>query len=193
MQSKIHIGGIDIVAPRKIVYDILKYTSAGTALDLGAGFGRHSLFLAFNGFMVTAVEKEQERLVRLVQQAKNLPSKIHTTHEDIVDFETTETFDVVVAAMVLHYLQEDEVDGVIKKMKRWTNEGGINVISSYTDKNPTGLRAYQLKTNELKECYADWEILQYEESLADPLDAPTDGGPQRRWSAQIIARKPNFG
>jgi len=31
------IGDIEIVEPRQIVYDILKFKNAGTAFDLGAG------------------------------------------------------------------------------------------------------------------------------------------------------------
>lgn len=39
-QTKIKIGNIEIVEPRQIVYDVLKYKNSGTVLDLGAGFGR---------------------------------------------------------------------------------------------------------------------------------------------------------
>ena len=71
-QTKIKLGNIEISEPGKIVYDILKYKNSGTVLDLGAGFGRHSLFLAHKGFIVTAVELVQDKLEKIKENAKKL-------------------------------------------------------------------------------------------------------------------------
>ena len=43
------LGAVEIHAPRKIVLEALRYVSHGSVLDLGAGFGRHSLLLASKG------------------------------------------------------------------------------------------------------------------------------------------------
>ena len=191
MEPKIRIGGIEILSPREIVYDILRYKTTGTVLDLGAGFGRHSLFLASHGFIVTAVEKETEKLEKLKQQAGDLPADITTVCADVIDFASDMKFDVVIATMVLHFLPEQQAKAMIKKMKEYTTTGGLNVITVYTDANPGNLRLYQFKKQELRALYHGWNILQYEESLGGLIDNPKDCGPSQRCVARMIARKLN--
>ena len=188
VKKKIKIGNIEILEPRQIIYDILKYKNSGTVLDLGAGFGRHSVFLSYKGFTATAVEKEEARLTRLKVNAEKLRVDITTICSSIQSFEPKEKYDVVINTMVLHYLSKNEVPEIIKKMQQCTNSNGLNVISVYTDKNPKGLRDYLFQQKELSNFYTDWKILQYDESLGSTLENPKDGGPPRRWSAKIIAQ-----
>lgn len=187
-QKKIKIGNIEIVEPRQIVYDILKYKNSGTVLDLGAGFGRHSLFLAYKGFTVTAVEQDRLKLSKLKNNAEKLHVDISTICADIQSFEPKETYDVVIATMVLHFLSKNEAHRMIKKMQQWTNVDGLNVVSVYTDKNPKGLRNYLFRKKELIDCYTDWKILQYDESSSSVVENPKDGGFPRRYSARILAQ-----
>lgn len=189
MQNKIKIGEIEILKPRQIVYDILKYKNSGTVLDMGAGFGRHALFLAHHGFQVTAVEIEQDRLERLRSQSENLGVSIATIQSDVAYFIPTEKYDVVLSTMVLHFLTKENVYEAIKVMQKCTNKDGLNVVSVYTNENPVGLRPYLFEKDELRNAYSGWEVLEYEEVLGPEIENPKEGGPSRRYCAKLIARK----
>ena len=189
IQTNIKIGNIEIVKPRQIVYDILRYKQSGTVLDLGSGFGRHSLFLAYNGFHVTAIEKEQNKLNTLIKNANKLGVNIITIRSDATNLILKERYDVIVSTMVLHFLTKDKARKVITTMQEYTNKEGLNVISVYTNENPAGLRSYLFEKNELRDAYRNWEILEYVESLGQEIENPEDGGPNRRYSAKLIAKK----
>lgn len=189
MEEKIKLGNIEIPKPRKIVYDILKYKKGGTVLDLGCAYGRNSLFLSYNGFKVTSIEKEKNKIEWLRENSKKLGLKIQTHISNIEDFVFDMEYDVIVATMVLHFLSAEKIVKTIPMMQKFTNRNGLNVITVYTDKNPIGIREYLFKENELKNYYSNWNILEYEEYLGEKMENPKDGGPERRYIAKLIAKK----
>ncbi|MEN9342356.1 MAG: putative Tellurite resistance [Candidatus Parcubacteria bacterium] len=189
MQPKITIGSIEIVKPRQIIYDVLQYIQSGSVLDLGAGFGRHSLFLADKGFHVTAVEIEQSKLDRLQENAKALGVDIQTIKADVADFIPQQSYDLMLSTMVLHFLPKEKAQKALAIMQEHTAQNGFNVVSVYTNENPVGLRAYLFEKSQLRNAYSSWEIISYEEALGEEMEHPKDGGPTRRYSARLIARK----
>jgi len=186
---KIKIGNIETDEPRQIVYDILKYKNSGAVLDLGAGFGRHSLFLAYKGFRVTAVEIDKDKLAKISEDAGRLGVNITTIQSDLADFVPKEKYDVLISTMVLHFLNKQKAHRAISTMQKFTNKDGLNVISVYTNENPAGFRPYLFEKNELRNAYSGWEILQYQESLGPKIKNRQDGGPDGRYGARLIARK----
>jgi len=55
--------------PENVVEDILNYRKNGSVLELGAGEGRNTLFLASNGFEVKAIDISDVG-VRKIQEAE---------------------------------------------------------------------------------------------------------------------------
>src|SRR3984957_7237814 len=74
----------------------LPLSGAGTAIDLGAGFGMHSLPLARRGYEVIAIDNYQPLLAELRSRAGSLP--IRTVVADLRDFKihVTQPVDVIV-------------------------------------------------------------------------------------------------
>lgn len=81
------IGDIDAALARsdsELDALLLSSTGAGTAVDLGAGFGLHAIPLACRGFNVTAIDSNGPLLEELNARAGSLP--IRTVNADLLDF-----------------------------------------------------------------------------------------------------------
>lgn len=183
---------IDPTQPNEFITRYIKYVSTGSLLDLGAGPGRHASFAAQHGFNVVAVEPDGELCATLRQ----IPD-IEVIKSNIASYYTDSQFDVIICAMVLHFLSKDEVDQSIELMQQTTKLGGVNVISAYTDQNtadfmsgnPYGDHGYLLKPGELKSCYEGWEILEYEEDWTPPGIVKEGDTPRSFHKVNMIARK----
>jgi ubiquinone/menaquinone biosynthesis C-methylase UbiE len=100
-------------------------------LDVGAGTGRLSLFLANRGAQVTALDMSPNML----ELVKKKNSKIQTIVSDAEDLSfDDESFDIVAAAFLIVHLKDptrffDEVYRVLK-------DGGIFIVTNINQKDP---------------------------------------------------------
>lgn len=183
---------LDINSVRPEVSAVLKFKKSGSALDLGCGIGRHSLFLAKKGFRVTAVDASSGPLIALKELARLQKLPIKIVHTDAVAYKPTKKFDVILLNMVLHFLPRKEQPKLLHAMQTATSKGGLNVVSSYTNKTPKGTRPHPIKPGSLKTCYeqAGWKILHYKEGKGQRM--PDLRNPKKTiqiWTEQIIAQK----
>jgi tellurite methyltransferase len=179
----------NILGPNEKVIDVAKLIQSGTVLDLGAGQGRDSIFLAEKGFDVTAVERDHSQVEILETKNANLDHKVNVIESDINTFESGQQYDIIVSDMVLHFMSPEEVVETIKKIQNMTKEGGYNIIVAYSDKNPPGKRPYLFRHNELLEYYKDWEIESYEEKPTSWFSFPKGTAPRRNEAVYLLARK----
>lgn len=79
--------------------EFCKELRPGTALDLGAGYGRNSLWLARNGWAVVAVDRFEEGLAALATEAPKPGVRLETVESDIDTYLAQPLrFDLVVMA-----------------------------------------------------------------------------------------------
>lgn len=182
---------LNINSIRSIVGDVLRYKKSGLALDLGCGAGRHAIFLAKHRFKVVAVDNRTEVLAALKELARLQKLSIVVRREDAVNFLIKNKFDVVISTMVLHFLNSGDQKKSILNMQECTKNNGINVVSSYTDKNEKETRPYLITSGMLKKAYEDkgWKILKYFEGLGEPSRSSTGDGMVRYWKEELIAEK----
>jgi 2-polyprenyl-3-methyl-5-hydroxy-6-metoxy-1,4-benzoquinol methylase len=133
------------------------------ALDIGCGAGRNALYLAKNGFEVDALDIAKVALDKLNEYAKEdkTDKLIHTLHVDIDDVSLhVESYDLVVMA---NFLDRD----MIQKAKVALKKDGIFFVETYMkddiNEKENSKDKNLLKANELKEIFADYEILFYDE------------------------------
>ena len=133
--------------PSPIVKSLLNYKKSGNVLDIGAGEGKNSIFLAKNGFDVTAIDISKEAVRKLKEFALKEGVKINILTEDIINFEFKEKYDMIISTATLHFLRKEDIDKVINSIKENTKEGGLNVITVFTTENPNKNFTYLFKIN----------------------------------------------
>lgn len=183
------------VEPNPIVVRVLKYIKSGKTLDIGAGAGRDSIYLARNGFDVEALDFACTGVERMNAVAKSEQLALSAEIGDVSQFQFVTDYDLIVCVLVLNHLSDVAARAVLERMKYRTKESGLCAISTITKEGDSyGLKSHRRDfypdPGELKRLFADWEILDYRERMV-----AVKAGDWLRWStqnveAELIARKP---
>lgn len=188
--------------PAKYVKKVLEYIKTGNALDLGAGDGKNSFFLAKNGFKVTAVEISpyavKNFVNRLIKEEENnagsCVENIDVILSDVTKFIPAIDYDLVVSYGLLHCLNSEKtISEMIQKMKNCTHKGGLNVICTFTDSLPVPevqkyLEPTLLPGKNFLEYYKDWETISFEEDIIEH-EHPTHKVMHKHSVCRLIAKK----
>ncbi|HXV77286.1 MAG TPA: rhodanese-like domain-containing protein [Candidatus Polarisedimenticolaceae bacterium] len=173
------------IAPSSFLVDSFGLLPRGLALDLAMGEGRNAIYLATRGYDVDGVDANPHLVERARAAARKLGAPIRAVVGDVEDgtyIIPIESYDLIVVFNYLHRpIMKDIKDGVMP--------GGGVIYQTYTadqarfgkPTNPDHL----LDPGELKQTFADWEILRYRELIGP---ARKDG--ENRAIAGIVARKP---
>ncbi len=148
------------------IVDILPRGSK--VLDLGAGDGRQALYLAAQGFEVTAVDLSEAGLEKLQRLAAKQSLEIKTEVADLNSWSIHGVHDAIIAIAVLQHLKHYSALRILNEMKAHTNPGGINVITVFTKTGDRYLidreedpEAFYPEDNWLQEFYSDWHISEH--------------------------------
>lgn len=175
------VGKYSAAEPHRLLVSLAEKIAPGSALDLACGAGRHAVFLAEKGWRVVAVDNSAVGLELAETRAKEKNVEIDFRRADLEAGEFTieeNAFDLICD---FYYLQRN----LFAAIKKGVKTGGIVVatIHIYGADEPEG--RFLLREGELKEFFADFEILHYHETSA----TDTDAGEHHRRTAEIIARK----
>lgn len=149
------------------VLEAMQLLSPGKALDLGCGQGRNALFLAQQGFDVTAVDQNELALEILQSIVEQEDLEMTVGLYDINSATLTQTYDLIVSTVVLMFLQADRIPAIIQNMQDQTNPGGYNLIVCAMDTEDYPCQvpfSFTFKEGELADYYKDWELIKYNEN-----------------------------
>lgn len=167
--------------PHRLLVSLAAGLSPGTALDLACGTGRNAIFLAANGWRVTAVDNSSVGLEIAAERAAEKSVEVDFRRADLETGEfaiAAGRFDLVCD---FYYLQRD----LFGALKNALKPGGLfaAAIHFYAPGEKPG--RFLLREGELKEIFGDFEILHYHETRATDANA----GEHHRRTAEIVARK----
>ncbi len=179
--------------PAQFLTQQLHRLPKGKALDIAAGSGRHSLYLASHGYHVDAMDRDEQAMARLAVTAKrqNLPN-LHVRTIDLeratderLEFPKHE-YDVIV---VFFYLHRALFPSLIESLK----PNGVLIYETFTIDNylrhhHPRRREFCLAQNELLRLTSTLNILSYDEG-------EHNGGhePGSAYTAQLVAQQAGTG
>lgn len=184
--------------PGALVERIAFELRSGSVLDLGAGDGRHSIFLAEKGFTVKATDLSEAALEKLQRIAKQKGVSVTTELADLATWPIDADYDVVIAVQIFQHLQTADALRVLHELKAHTRPGGLNLISLFTC---TGDRyqmdreldpgAFYPEDGWLKQFYAGWTVIEHVSHRGE-LNGPRnpDGSAKTSVVERILVEKP---
>ncbi len=143
--------------------EIAKTRKPGTALDVGMGQGRNSIWLAQQGWDVTGFDPAEKAVLLAQENARKLGLRLNVQIKRSEDFDFGESrWDLI----LLSYAGGREMPAVLEKALK---PGGVLVIEAFhrdaTKLGPIG-GSVVFDTGELPVIYPQLRVVRYEEPLA---------------------------
>jgi 2-polyprenyl-3-methyl-5-hydroxy-6-metoxy-1,4-benzoquinol methylase len=111
-------------------------------LDLGCGQGRDALFIARMGHYVLGVDISRTGISQMLEEAEREALDVRGVVADVVEYEPSGDYDVVILDRVLHMLKDDsERTAVLEKASAVTKSGGVILIAD-TPKSQQLIRSF---------------------------------------------------
>lgn len=183
------------IEPSRMCYTILELippTRRLKVLDIGCGEGKDAVFLARNGYDVTAFDISDAGIEKTKRLAGRVGTHVHAFKADIVDYRLDSKYDILFSSGVFHYIPPKLRVEILDNYKRFTNEEGYHVFNVFVpkpfiapppEKEPT---ASLWNSGELMSYYHDWLIHDCSEVI---FDCHSSGVPHRHAMNHIVAQK----
>ncbi len=180
--------------PNAVVAELLGPLPPGRAVDLGAGEGRHALWLAERGWQVIAVDFSGAGLARGRALADERGLDVTWEVADVTGWEPATPVDLVLVAYL--QLPEQVLVGILRKAASWLVPGGHLLVLGHDRANlerghggpqdPDVLHTAQI----LAAAAERLEVLDLEQ-VERPVT--TDEGPRTAVDTLLLARRPTDG
>ncbi len=117
--------------------EAIKWTVGKRVLDIGAGEGQNSIYLAKKGFDVLALDVLPEAGEKTKRNAKKAGVILETQTADIRDVDLYKhEYSLVVAANIFNFFRFSEFLLIIENLKKSLSLGGVFYLSVFSNKDP---------------------------------------------------------
>jgi tellurite resistance protein TehB len=176
------------------VLEAAQVIKPGKVLDLGCGNGRNSLWLAANGYDVTAWDKNPASInnVESIRHEEGLEN-LHAAIKDLNTLSFDGEYDFILSTVVMMFLEAKTIPGLIANMQRCTKPGGYNLIVAAMDTDDFPCTVgfpFAFKAQELRNYYEGWTFLKYNEDVGELHRTDANGNRIKLRFATMLARKP---
>ena len=178
-------------------------------LDIGAGQGRHSVFLAKRGYKVDAIDSSTVAcgIINDIIQTKKMDIETHAKKFDVFKSK----YDYYSAILVFGLIQDlkwTAINSLIKKINKWTKTGSLIFITCWSVNDPAliknigvwkkaGRNSYvnskgkihtYLEKDEILNLFKEYEVVHHWEGLG-PIHTHGDNNYERHGRIEAIFRR----
>ena len=161
-------------------------------LEIGCGEGGNAIFLAKNGYQVTAFDLAETGVQKTKESAEKNNVAIEVFRADVNEYLPTENYDLIFSSGTIQYLLPERRRIFIEALKEKTNTNGLNVLHTFV-KKPFVATAPDAEENEhlwssgeLLAYYANWLTENFIEEIKS---CNSSGVPHRHAHNRIWSRK----
>jgi SAM-dependent methyltransferase len=174
------------VLPSPVSLMAFQQVREGKALDLGCGQGPDALFFAKKGLVVTAIDISPKAIADLKRHAQESRLSIDA-REGNMEHLPQEEFQLVFSRMALQMIAPNKRIEYIKQLKEtYPDAVHCHIVpisgAAFGD-------AFIFEDALLKEAYAEWAVMFYEEAWTIARALNRDSEPYLMREARIIARR----
>ncbi len=124
-------------------------------LDIGAGQGRNSYFLAKKGFELNSIDPSSKAIEQISINSE-LFDNINAYNCDFQDFEPIKKpFGAILIFGLLQILSREQISKLICKIGNWSTEGTLLFITAFATGDPSFLKISKNWNKIDRNCYSD--------------------------------------
>lgn len=186
------------LAPSKMCYEIMKLRPPirpYRVLDIGCGEGKDAVFLARNGYFVSAFDIADSGLEKARRLADYNNVHVDFFKADANEYRPSAEFDIIFSSGVFHYIEKNKRKELIDSLKKSTTTKGLNAINVFVEKpfidtipdqEVVEKQIESWYSGQLATHYHDWLFQKNEESI---FDCNSGGIPHKHCMDILIAEK----
>lgn len=185
------------VVPNQLCYEIMKLkppVKPLKVLDIGCGEGKDAVFLAKNGYFVSAFDATDNGIEKAKQLADKVGVYVDFFKANIEDFRLTKNYDIILCSGVMHFVRPEFRAGIFENLKQSTNSNGVHAMNVFVEKpfievrenRKNGVDRFRWKSGEIFMQYHDWLLHKTQEII---FDCNSGGIPHKHCSNIVVAEK----
>jgi tellurite methyltransferase len=184
-------------------------SKAKPILDIGAGQGRNTLFLARKGFMVDAIDPSQVAIDTIDEIVAKEKIPVRTYCCDCEDFAPeADSYSAILVFGLIQILTRESIDLLLEGIGAWTDKGSLVFTTAFTTADPLYPEHCQdcqsigensfldengdiftyLGPDEIKRLFGDYEVIHHREGLS-PKHRHGDGPTEQHGVVEAIFRR----
>ncbi|MCR5511917.1 MAG: class I SAM-dependent methyltransferase [Lachnospiraceae bacterium] len=167
-------------------------TPGKSVLDIGCGEGKDAVYMAEQGYSVTAFDLTENGIKKTVKLAASRGVEVDAYVDDINDFATDKQFDIVYSTGTVQYLFDENKKDFFRKLEDITKPDGIVYINVFVEKSflelppDWDIEEKMWRSGELFTYFADWKFERIDEVI---FEDNSGGIPHFHCMDTIICRK----